>query len=391
MVLSSVTINNYKSYAVETTINCSKLNVLAGTNSSGKTSFIESLLILGQLRDVNFFNGHLKKLGDISNLKNKQLSSNEINFIYKFDDRDFNLSINDINPSKIDEDEFNLIYLAAERIGIQDSYPKNRDEKLFDADGRGLISLLFERKDDKSFVKDNTSLFTKDNPVFTEFENLYFFENDPEEQIKLSLQGKKYVDYTNENGTFLNIVNMWFQELTGYTVEIRQMSSQLLQLIYQKDGYEFEPQHVGTGITFILFQLIALMATPKDYIVIIENPEIHLHPSLQSQLMYFYRWISNEERQIFIETHSDHIFNVAKYFKFKKDNCIVNFFKIEEMKSAEHGTLNTVVVKEVQLDSEGNILDYPDGLFDQYLIDNSRFYKEVFKENGLGRGSLGKS
>jgi len=80
MVLSSVTINNYKSYAVETTINCSKLNVLAGTNSSGKTSFIESLLILGQLRDVNFFNGHLKKLGDISNLKNKQLSSNEINF-----------------------------------------------------------------------------------------------------------------------------------------------------------------------------------------------------------------------------------------------------------------------------------------------------------------------
>mgnify|MGYP003090706614 CR=1 FL=1 len=53
--------------------------------------------------------------------------------------------------------------------------------------------------------------------------------------------------------------------------------------------------------------------------------------------------------------------------------------------------MNTVVIKEVQLDSEGNILDYPDGLFDQYLIDNSRFYKEVFKENGLGRGSLGKS
>lgn len=202
MVLSSVTINNYKSYAVETTINCSKLNVLAGTNSSGKTSFIESLLILGQLRDVNFFNGHLKKLGDISNLKNKQLSSNEINFIYKFDDRDFNLSINDINPSKIDEDEFNLIYLAAERIGIQDSYPKNRDEKLFDADGRGLISLLFERKDDKSFVKDNTSLFTKDNPVFTEFENLYFFENDPEEQIKLSLQGKNMLIIPMRMGLF---------------------------------------------------------------------------------------------------------------------------------------------------------------------------------------------
>ena len=41
MVLRSVTINNYKSYAVETTINCSKLNVLAGTNSSGKTSLID--------------------------------------------------------------------------------------------------------------------------------------------------------------------------------------------------------------------------------------------------------------------------------------------------------------------------------------------------------------
>lgn len=67
MVLKSITINNYKSYAVETTINCAALNVLAGTNSSGKTSFIESLLILGQLKDVDFLNGHLKKLGDLSN------------------------------------------------------------------------------------------------------------------------------------------------------------------------------------------------------------------------------------------------------------------------------------------------------------------------------------
>lgn len=387
MVLKSITINNYKSYAVETTINCAALNVLAGTNSSGKTSFIESLLILGQLKDVDFLNGHLKKLGDLSNLKNKQLSSDEINFSYKFGDREFKLSSKDVKSDKIKENDFNLIYLAAERIGIQDSYPKNRNEELFDADGGGLISLLFERKDDKFFIKDNESLFLKENSIFTEFEGLYYFENSPGEQIKLSSQGKKYVDYTNENGTFLNIVNMWFQELTGYTVEIRQMSSQLLQLIYQKDGYEFEPQHVGTGITFILFQLIALMATPKNYIVIIENPEIHLHPSLQSKLMYFYRWISNGERQIFIETHSDHIFNVAKYFKLKKENCIVNFFEIEEIESSEHGTLNTVVVNDVQLDSEGNILDYPEGLFDQYLIDNSRFYKEVFKENGLGRGS----
>ena len=100
---------------------------------------------------------------------------------------------------------------------------------------------------------------------------------------------------------------------------------------YHKGGSEYEPQHVGTGVTFILFQILALLILPEETVVIIENPEIHLHPSLQSNLMYFYQWVSESKRQLFIETHSDHIFNVAKYFKMTNLDCTILFANLEKV------------------------------------------------------------
>ena len=103
---------------------------------------------------------------------------------------------------------------------------------------------------------------------------------------------RKGIDYIVETSTkaeLINIVNFWLEEFTGYTVSVDDISSKLLQLKYHKGGSEYEPQHVGTGVTFILFQILALLILPEETVVIIENPEIHLHPSLQSNLMYFYQ------------------------------------------------------------------------------------------------------
>ena len=54
MKIKKIEIENYKSYALKETINFSNLNIITGVNSSGKSSLIESLLILGQsaTRDI---------------------------------------------------------------------------------------------------------------------------------------------------------------------------------------------------------------------------------------------------------------------------------------------------------------------------------------------------
>ena len=69
MKLKSVEIENYKSYALNEKVKFSDLNVITGVNSTGKSSLIESLLILGQSDSHDILNGYLKKLGSVDSLK----------------------------------------------------------------------------------------------------------------------------------------------------------------------------------------------------------------------------------------------------------------------------------------------------------------------------------
>lgn len=382
--IKNVTIENYKSYALETKIEFSNLNIITGANSSGKSSLIESLLILAQSGEHNTLNGHLKKLGNFDNLNNKFTDNNDIRFLYGIDDSKFSIVINENNV--VTSDTYNqknitdIVYLSADRIGVLDCYKKNRDSQYFGPRGEELISLLYETQSDRNFVKENRELFIKENSIHAEFDNFPIYESNPISQLRFDGEGVRYLDEKHENAKLINVVNNWFEILTGYTISINEISSQLLQVLYHKDGLVFEPQHVGTGVTFILFQIIAALVAPAGYKVIIENPEIHLHPSLQSQLMYFYQWISESGRQIFIETHSDHIFNIAKYFKVENRDCTVLFAKLIEIEDDEFGRITTTQIQNIQLEENGDIIDYPDGLFDQYLKDNNKFYNYIYSK-----------
>lgn len=147
MKIKSIVLENYKSYALKTTVNFSNLNIITGTNSSGKSSMIETLLILGQINEFNVLNGRLKKLGGYDNLINNQLSGYpNIRLNYSFDDTEEQgyevvISKQEINKPQITTIP-KVVYLSAERIGILNSYNKNRDIDYFSPKGEELLSLL---------------------------------------------------------------------------------------------------------------------------------------------------------------------------------------------------------------------------------------------------------
>ena len=289
MKIKKIEIENYKSYALKETINFSNLNIITGVNSSGKSSLIESLLILGQSATRDILNGNLKKLGRFDNLKNNLLSaeeSREIIFKYYFEDSEKVIKISEEN-SVNDGTGMDMSYLSAERVGVLDSYRKNRDLDLFNPRGEGLVSLLFEKWKSKEFIGNNSDLFSAENRIREIFPNLPVYKSDSARQTFMEQTEIKYIDENSRMAELSSIINFWLEEFTGYTVSVEDISSQLLQLKYHKGGSEYEPQHVGTGVTFILFQILALLILPEETMVIIENPEIHLHPSLQSNLMYF--------------------------------------------------------------------------------------------------------
>jgi predicted ATPase len=75
------------------------------------------------------------------------------------------------------------------------------------------------------------------------------------------------------------------------------------------DGLENErsPFNVGHGLTSTLPLIVATLRAKPGDILMIENPETHLHDSSQAELMQLFLRAAASGVQIFIETHSDHV------------------------------------------------------------------------------------
>src|SRR5690606_20710680 len=72
---------------------------------------------------------------------------------------------------------------------------------------------------------------------------------------------------------------------------------------------ELDLTSVGFGTSQILPIIVQGLLTPPDGIFIIEQPEVHLHPRVQSQLADFFLALSFVGIQCILETHSEHIIN----------------------------------------------------------------------------------
>lgn len=99
--------------------------------------------------------------------------------------------------------------------------------------------------------------------------------------------------------------------------------------------------------------IITCLGSEKDSVIIIENPEIHLHPKAQSRLCDFLYFVSKAERQIFVETHSDHIFNGIRAgvatSQIDRDDISVNFFALNKnmkQKAVRYYLAKTVILQE---------------------------------------------
>ena len=104
----------------------------------------------------------------------------------------------------------------------------------------------------------------------------------------------------------------------------------------------------------------------QDPVIIIENPEAHIHPRGQAVLMQLIAQAVACGIQIIIETHSDHIINglmVAVHNKIVKPEDVALYYIQSD--EDEH----TSDLHSIQVEEDGRISNAPDGFFDQIDID----------------------
>ena len=123
--------------------------------------------------------------------------------------------------------------------------------------------------------------------------------------------------------------------------------------------------NTGFGISYVLGLVVTILSAKPGSLILIENPEAHIHPSGQAALMRLISLAAANGVQIILETHSDHIINGA----------LVNW-KLNEL---DRGLLSVYYFdRDVNLNAcpvrlgvgeNGRIQKAPEGFFDQMKTD----------------------
>ena len=350
-MIKKIRIKNFKSLK-NVELGLGQFNVLCGTNASGKSSLIQAILLMAQNMDESedvVLNGELISLGEFIETKNFDASIDVPVSITLEDCADIP-SVLAFNQDEIIEKSVmyprindQLYYLSANRIGNADVFDRASRKNVFGLLGEYAIS----------FLNDNYDTPMPENLIFDkEQETAHVFSDE---------------------------VNYWMKRITGSTLRVEkvQKTNKLVLSYSNNKNYQVRTSNTGSGLSYVVSIIILGLGVgllgeglDKKPIVIIENPEIHLHPKAQATLTEFLAWLSNH-MQIIIETHSDHIFNgfrkMIKQEKLNVESSNIFFFNLEN---------NATSIKKIEISPNGKLLTMEKDLFDQFQIDLSELLRK---------------
>ena len=175
-----------------------------------------------------------------------------------------------------------------------------------------------------------------------------------------------------KDASVLRNVSAWISYIMGEVVEVtaketeKDKEARFEYTITNKDGegQVLSPLNMPFGHSYILPIVLAVLTAPKDSLIMIENPESHLHPSAQTRMGEFLSRAANEGIQIIIETHSDHLMNgiriACRNKIISQDKIEMDLIGKETADSKEHTRFH------VKLNDDGTVASWIPGFFDEW-------------------------
>lgn len=364
-MINTVKLNNIKCFS-EQEFTLTNLNILAGVNGVGKSTVIQTLLLVFQTDTAEAieFNGALVELGNYSDVQHENANDDSARITIKTSTSSYEWGYSD--GFKKEENEIivdlplltekgedldgirrNFVYLGAERWGPRDNVPLNaHNPNPYWLGKHGEFTIQFLHSLNSSVLRDEAGVSigttTKEDPRLH-----------PSEE---------------SNVIFQNII-AWMGEISP-NVSINAAVIEEAAIGYSSfsfnDSKKYKAINVGFGLSYALSIVTALMAAREGSIVILENPEAHLHPSGQSKLGQLMALAAKAGVQVIVETHSEHIINGARIMV-RKDIVPADLIKIMYISRDENRHGSTVEV--LELNEMGQVSNWPEGFFDQQAID----------------------
>ena len=353
------------------------LTVLSGLNASGKSSVIQALVLLHQtMHDHEWetrldLNGSGVQLGTVSDVVDVVygrgrafeigVTDDEVSYRWAFNGEPGDMSVEVVSVSVAGEESRNpeilrrllppngsaaasslasrlrnLAYITAERIGPLELYQLEDQHAAASVgpNGEHAISLLYSGRDEQALPG-------------------------------LALDGTPPTRLSQ-------VIARMRPFFPGFSMSIDKIPNANYVTLGLRTSNEMDhhrPIHTGFGITQTLPIVIAALSASEGDILLIENPEVHLHPKGQALMGQFLAEAANAGVQVIVETHSDHVLNgVRRSVKaggFSADDVAIHFFRPRVEGESQ--------VISPQIDQSGGIDDWPEGFFDQFDRD-MRFF-----------------
>jgi predicted ATPase len=172
------------------------------------------------------------------------------------------------------------------------------------------------------------------------------------------------------SGQLLDQTNAWIDELSpGTSLDVVDVEgTDFVRLRFQRSGPEVKTDphratNVGFGLTYALPVVIACLTASRGSLLLVENPEAHLHPRGQARLGRLCALAAAGGAQVVVESHSDHVLNAirlcVKRGELLATDTLMHFFDRERNVLQPH-------LATVEVGRDGMIDEWPKGFFDQW-------------------------
>lgn len=341
-MITSLKIENLKSIAKQD-FTFKPLTILAGTNSSGKSSIIQSLLFYSYCAHKNLhLEGYLDNLGELRSLLNLHAKEQQIKITPS------------INTKKLPT----LIY------EIQNKQWEELKDSKFPAFEEGLFYLCANRIGQENIAKKHKTLRSGCNGEY-----LFGFFHECKSK---ALKNKRLISDKNSDSLSAQVI-FWLKEILDLNLELQtqEIDNTNVKVSYKNNdlinGAELSPFNLGAGVSYLTKILILGLSLEQGDILIVENPEVHLHPKAISKLACFFVFLANAGIQVVLETHSEHILNKMRYsvFKGKISEQDAQIYYREQI---EEGFISLNINRRGKyIDENGQVIKFPTGFFDSDL------------------------
>ena len=347
----------------------SQLNVFSGLNGMGKSSVIQALLLLRQSYERHvlltkglLLNGDYVQLGTGADALSISSEVDTIEFILKWE----TAKESDHFAFSYDHNSDLLPIVKKESGESFDPHFHYGSLSLFNNQFRYLGADRLPPQNHHQLsefhIRDLNSLGNHG-----EYTVHYIAVNGQTQLSIAGLQHKRAVS----SGLLANI-EAWMSDISP-GIKIRtaaqpQFNSATLSYAFVQGNEttsEFKPQNVGFGLSYVLPVITCILSAKQGDLLIIENPESHLHPAGQAVMGRLCALAANNGVQLIVESHSDHFLNgvrVAVKEKVIPNNQVALFFLQRNAEAKLHAS----DVINPKIDEEGRIDQWPEGFFDEW-------------------------